>query len=111
MASSAKSEERALHEEVAYEIKSHLLNISVARKRISVAQYGLDQAKEAYRVAMARYEAQVGTHTELLDAQAKLSMAEAAFTQAQADYLITLSVLYVAMGIPNPTLDVALAPQ
>ena len=111
LVSSARADESALHEEVAYEIKSYLLNISEARKRIKVAQYGLTQAKEAYRVALARYEAQVGTNTDLLDAQAKLSMAEASLTQAQADYLIALSVLYAAMGIPNPTLDAALAPQ
>ena len=111
LVSSARADESALHEEVAYEIKSYLLNISEARKRIKVAQYGLTQAREAYRVALARYEAQVGTNTDLLDAQAKLSMAEASLTQAQADYLIALSVLYAAMGIPNPTLDAALAPQ
>ena len=111
LVSSARADESALHEEVAYEVKSYLLNISEARKRIKVAQYGLTQAKEAYRVALARYEAQVGTNTDLLDAQAKLSMAEASLTQAQADYLIALSVLYAAMGIPNPTLDAALAPQ
>ncbi len=109
--SSMIAQENALSEEVAYEIKSRLLKIGEARKRIKVAQYGLTQAHEAYRVALARYEAQVGTNTDLLDAQSKLSAAEASLTEAQADYLIALAVLYQSMGVPNPTLDVALSPQ
>ena len=108
--SSAQADERALHEEVAYEVKAQLLKINETRKRIKVAQYGLVQAKEAYRVALARYEAQVGTNTDVLDAQAKLSAAEASLTEAQADYLISLSVLYASMGIANPDLDIALSP-
>ncbi len=110
LVSSTQADEKALHEEVAYEVKARLLKIGEARKRIKVAQYGLTQAKEAYRVAMARYEAQVGTNTDLLDAQAKLSASEASLTQAQADYLIALSVLYSSMGVANPTLDVTLSP-
>ena len=111
LVSSSQADERALHEEVAYQVKSQLLKISETRKRIKVAQYGLVQAKEAYRVALARYEAQVGTNTDLLDAQAKLSAAEASLTEAQADYLISLAVLYASMGVANPTLDVSLSPQ
>ena len=95
---------------MAYEVKAQLLKINETRKRIKVAQYGLVQAKEAYRVALARYEAQVGTNTDVLDAQAKLSAAEASLTEAQADYLISLSVLYASMGIANPDLDIALSP-
>ena len=108
---SARADESALHDEVAYEIKARLLKISETRKRIKVAQYGLTQANEAYRVARARYEAQVGTNSDLLDAQAKLSLAEASLTEAQADYLISLSILYASMGIPNPTLDETLSPK
>lgn len=111
MVSSMIAQENALNDEVAYEVKSRLLKIGEARKRIRVAQYGLTQAKEAYRVAMARYEAQVGTNTDLLDAQSKLSAAEASLTEAQADYLISLAVLYQSMGVANPALDVALSPQ
>ncbi len=111
LVSKAKADENALHEEVAYEVKANLLKIGETRKRIKVAQYGLTQAKEAYRSALARYEAQVGTNTDVLDAQSKLTDAEAALTQAQADYLISLSVLYMSIGVANPNLDEVLAPQ
>ena len=111
LVSKARADENALHEEVAYEVKSNLLSINEAKKRIKVAQYGLAQAKEAYRSALARYQAQVGTNTDVLDAQSKLTAAEASLTEAQADYLISLSVLYSSIGIANPSLEETLSPQ
>ncbi len=99
-----KAEESNLRQEIAYDISSRLLKISEAAKRIKVAQKGLEQAKEAYRMADARYQAQVGIFIDVLDAQSKLTMAEAALTGAQSDYLIALSMLHVAMGEENPAL-------
>ncbi len=93
-----KAEESLLRQEIAFDIKSRLLKINEAAKRIKVAQIGLEQAQEAYRLAGARYQAQVGTFLDVLDAQSKLTMAEAALTGAQSDYMIALSKLYVAMG-------------
>ncbi|MFW6004858.1 MAG: TolC family protein, partial [Desulfonatronovibrionaceae bacterium] len=52
-----------------------------------------------------RYEAQVGTNTDVLDAQAKLSGAEANLIQARADYLKALASLYNSMGEKNISLS------
>ena len=93
-----KAEAENLRQEVAYEIKSRLLMASDAERRIAVAQKSVTQAKEAYDVAVARYQAQVGTNTDVLDAQAKLSLEESGLTGAKADYLSALARLYVAMG-------------
>ncbi len=99
-----KAEESNLRQEIAYDVSSRLLKLSEAAKRIKVAQKGLEQAKEAYRMADARYQAQVGIFIDVLDAQSKLTMAEAALTGAQSDYLIALAMLHVAMGEENPAL-------
>ena len=98
------AEEMDLKQEVAHEVKSRLLKITETAKRIKVAQKGLEQAKEAYRMADALYQAQVGIFIDVLDAQAKLTQAEATLTGAQADYLIALSYLHVAIGEENPAL-------
>lgn len=98
------AEEMNLRQEVAHEVKSRLLKISETAKRIKVAQKGLEQAKEAYRMADALYQTQVGIFSDVLDAQAKLTQAEATLTGAQADYLIALSYLHVAVGEENPAL-------
>ncbi len=93
-----------LKQEIAHDVRSRLLKISETAKRIKVAQKGLEQAKEAYRMADALYQTQVGIFIDVLDAQAKLTQAEAALTGAQADYLIALAQLHVAVGEENPAL-------
>ena len=98
------ADEMNLKQEVSHEVKSRLLKISETAKRIKVAQKGLEQAKEAYRMADALYQAQAGIFIDVLDAQAKLTQAEANLTGAQADYLIAVSQLHVAMGEENPAL-------
>lgn len=99
-----RAEEENLRQEVAYDIMSKLLMIQNARKRIVLGQKGLAQAREAYRMAVARYQAQVGTNLDVLTAQDRLTQAEASLTSAQADYLVALSRIYAAMGQLNPTL-------
>ena len=103
--SKVKADEQDLLQQVAYEVKSRLLKINEAAKRIVVAQRGLVQAQEAYRMAIARYEAQVGTNIDVLTAQASLTSAEAYLTTARADYLTSLSMLYTSMGVANPSLE------
>ncbi len=89
---------------VGYDIKSKLLAVREAEKRINVAEKTVEQATEAYHVALARYQEQVGTNFDVLDASSKLTTAQAALTGAKADYLTALSQLFVAMGEFQPDL-------
>jgi outer membrane protein len=89
---------------VVFQVKSSYLNIDESRDRITVARQALEEARESYRMAVARYEAQVGTNTDVLDAQAKLTGAEANLIRANADYLKSLASIYNAMGQKNITL-------
>ncbi len=99
-----KAAEANTWQEALYEIKSRHLSISEAAKRIKVAQKTVASAQEAYRMAVARYQAQVGTNNDVLDAQADLSSAEASLTKAQGDYMISIARLYNAVGEKNPAL-------
>ena len=97
-------EEEDLKLQVGYDIKSKLLAVHEAEKRISVAEKGVEQATEAYNVALARYQEQVGTNFDVLDASSKLTTAQASLTSAKADYLTALAQIYVAMGEFHPDL-------
>lgn len=97
-------EEEDLKLNVGYDIKSKLLAVREAEKRIGVAQKGVAQAQEAYNVAVARYQEHVGTNFDVLDASSNLRTAHASLTGARADYLTALSQLYVAMGEFHPDL-------
>jgi len=89
---------------VGYEVKTYYLNLQDAAKRISVARTALEATKEGYRMAVARYQAQVGTSTDVLDAQSRVSTAEFNLTQALTDYQSALADLYSAMGMKNLSL-------
>ncbi|HWR03699.1 MAG TPA: TolC family protein [Humidesulfovibrio sp.] len=89
-----------------FEVKQYLLNQRVAADSIAVAHKSVDAARESYRMALARYQAQVGTNTDLLTAQAAVSNSEASLSQALSDYQTALSNLYIAMGEKNPPLEI-----
>lgn len=97
-------EEENLKLNVGYDIKSKLLAVRDAEKRIAVAETAVDQATEAYNVALARYQEQVGTNFDVLDASSNLTAAQASLTSAKADYLTALAQIYVAMGEFRPDL-------
>ncbi len=102
----SKADEANLKVEVGFEVEARLLELDVAAKRIKVARKTLEQASEAYRMAAARYESQVGSSIDVLDAQTKLTVAEVSLTGAQADYLTALAAVYSAVGKENPALTV-----
>ncbi|WP_305573347.1 TolC family protein [Humidesulfovibrio sp.] len=89
-----------------FEVKQYLLNQREAADRIGVARKSVEASRESYRMALARYQAQVGTNTDVLDAQSKVSTSEASLSQALSDYQTALSNLYVAMGEKNPPLEI-----
>lgn len=91
---------------ISFQIKSLHLKLQETSARIAVARKALEEAREAFRVAQARYQAQVGTNTQVLDAQARLTRSEAGLTEAMADYQLALAQLFAAMGQRNPGLVV-----
>ncbi|WP_320170432.1 TolC family protein [Maridesulfovibrio sp.] len=90
--------------EASYEIKDQLLSLKAAADRIGVGRKSVEAGREGYRMAMARYQAQVSTNNEVLNAQSRLSDSEAQLIQALSDYQVALAKLYVAMGEKNPSL-------
>lgn len=99
-----RHEEESARLTAGYEVKTSLQKLHEARKRIALAHTTVRQAREAYEAAVARYQNQVGTNFDVLDASSKLTAAEASLTGACADYLTALSQLYVAMGEEHPDL-------
>ncbi|MDR2573976.1 MAG: TolC family protein [Desulfovibrio sp.] len=97
-------EEENLKLGVGYDVKSKLLAVREAEKRIALAEKSAEQATEAFHAALARYREQVGTNFEVLDASTKLTTAQASLTGAKADYLTALAQIYVAMGEFRPDL-------
>lgn len=101
-----REETANLQLEVSFAVQSLHLKLAEAAARISVANKALEEAREGFRIAQARFQAQVGTNTDVLDAQARLTRSEADLTDAMADYQLTLARLFAAIGEQNPGLVV-----
>lgn len=99
-----KHEQANLRLNVEYDIKSRLLAVREAEKRIGLAHSSVSQAKEAYDAALARYQEQVGTNFDVLNASSNLTRAQASLTSARAGYLTALAGIYAAMGEFHPDL-------
>lgn len=68
------------------EVHSQLLD---RWKAIDVAQKNVEQAEEALRVAVLRYENGISTNVELLEAQSARSVARFGLAQAKANFLLS----------------------
>lgn len=86
------------------EIIRTMLDINAARDLIAASKSGLKAAREAYDMAVTRYDTDTGTITELLNAQERLTRAEndeaAAYWQMQS----SRSRFFFYLGQQNPAL-------
>lgn len=89
---------------VTAEVRTYFMNLIEAEGRIDTMATAVDHAREGYEMAQQRFNVRMGTISELLDAQARLSRAEAGYNQAIADYLSSKARLYHAMGVENYSL-------
>lgn len=80
------------------EIVKAYISIDDALKLIKVCMTTISQAKEAYDMAKKRYDTQIGTITDLMDAQFQLTKAEGDYNQALAEFHLARAKLFYNMG-------------
>ncbi|MDR2006133.1 MAG: TolC family protein [Acidaminococcales bacterium] len=83
-------------------VRSSYLSLREAEKRIETASVTVETAEEDYKIALVRYQAGVGTNTDVLDAQVALTQAKTNYVQALYDYNTSWANLENAMGVPVP---------
>ena len=88
----------SLQDQISLEVKNAYLSAQEARARTTVAEKAIDQAKENLRIQKDRYNLQVATTTNVLDAQALLDQTMKNYITARADYAKAIASLYSAMG-------------
>ncbi len=88
-----------LKDQVALEVKNAWLTLHEAQKQVAVTQKAIEQAEENYRISRERYREQVGTSTDVLDAQTLLTRAKSDYFNALSDYNISIARLERAMGV------------
>ena len=81
-----------------------LMDIQAAREVYATAKDGLKAAEENYAMASNRYNTNIGTITELIDAQTRLTEAEVRISKSLADFQIARVKLFFNIGLKNPSL-------
>jgi outer membrane protein TolC len=87
-----------LHQRAELEAQTARNDARVAHQQIDVAQVAIEQAEENLRINQERYQEQVGTATEVLDAQTLLTEARTDLVRTQFDYQVAVARVRHAAG-------------
>lgn len=87
-----------LKEAIELEVNQNYLNVIYLKERIDVSNTAIQQAKDNYNVTKEKYNVQLATSTEIVDAETALFRAEVNYTDAIVDYRLALIKLYKSIG-------------
>jgi outer membrane protein TolC len=96
--SRAEERLRRLESDLLLEYRTAVNDARVAKERITVTETSIRQGEENLRINKDRYEAQVGTATEVIDAQTLLTQIRTEYYQAIFDHEVALSRVKRARG-------------
>jgi len=87
-----------LRDGVALEVTRDYLNLGRAKERIAVAEQGVRQAEENYRVTSGKFKQGLALNSDLLDSEVALLQAKTNYTQAVSDYELAEASLERSIG-------------
>ncbi len=104
----AKGEEyRRKREETAVRVTEGYLTVATAKEYVTVARAGIDDAREHFRIAEARYRNGFGPYSDVLRAKTASIEAEQKMVTAEKNVSVAKRMLAVLLGASEP-LDIAL---
>jgi len=89
----------ALNDQIALEVKNSFLLLQEAQKQLPVSKKAIEQAEENFRINTERYKEQVGTATDVIDAQTLLTTALSNYQNHIGDLNIAKARLERTMGV------------
>lgn len=87
-----------LKDGVTLEVTRQFLSLQRAKERIGVAEQGVKQAEENYRITNGKFKQGLALNTDLLDAEVALLQAKTNYTQALVDFEIAEAALERSIG-------------
>ncbi len=87
-----------IEDNVRLDVKKAVLHLDEAAKNIPTTKKGVEQAEENMRVSRERYQSQLTTSTEVLDAQTLLTQARLNYYNSLYDYHVAQARLQRAIG-------------
>lgn len=87
-----------LKENIQMEVYSNFLNLLKTEEKVKVNKIALEQASENYRITAEKYNLQLASSTDLIDAETLKLQAETNLKAAEADYQIAKVRLEKSLG-------------
>lgn len=94
-----------MYDQVAVAVRRGCLDIKEAGAIIRSQEDNIDEAREALRISVVRYDNGEGTNLDVLDAQVSLSQIETNLSQGIYDYIIAAAYLDMVMGVEETRED------
>lgn len=93
--------EAALHDAIMLQLHKNFENYLLQQKKISVFQSAVEQAEENYRISKNKFDNQLLSTTDLLDANVLLLQSQINLTAARADLFVAYESVLQAAGLLN----------
>lgn len=90
---------RSMEEEMLLDYRTAANDARVAQERISVTEQAIRQGEENLRINKDRYQEQVGTATDVIDAQTLLTQTRTDYSRATFDYQVAIARVKRALGL------------
>ncbi|MBI3766813.1 MAG: TolC family protein, partial [Ignavibacteriales bacterium] len=87
-----------LRDGITLDVTQDYLNLNHSRERIAVAEKGVSQAEENYRITNEKFKSGVALNSDLLDAEGSLLQSKWSYIQALVDYELADARLQKAIG-------------
>ena len=87
-----------LKENIQMEVYANYLNLAKTEEKVKVNKEALNQALENYRITTEKYNVQLATSTDLIDAENSKLQAETNLKTAEVDYQIAIVRLNKSLG-------------
>ncbi len=97
-AAAAAAGKESLERAVQFEVTQALLGIDLAKNQIVVQEEAVKAAEEQLRIEKQRYDKQVSTSTEVLDATTRLVEAQVTLSTYHYESLVSIAKLWKACG-------------
>lgn len=99
--------ESILNDKIVQQVNQRYLSLLSQRKKIDVMQKANEQATENYRIVQNKFNNQLATATELLEADVARLQASLAYTLARADAFVAYHQLLLSTGNLSQTLNIS----
>ena len=88
-----------LKDAVGVEVYKEYLNYNRTLDKVRVSQQSVEQAKESYRIIQDKYDQQIATSTDLIDAEVSVRQAKTNLTNSLVDFQLAKAQLEKAIGM------------